>query len=603
MSSIVSEMIKPVKLHKRVKRTERYDDRCYCCGEETDCGVCGLGIIVASVALLLVITTTILTFSNMLQVCSSSSQCTAGVGEIARCRGICLTDRILGHCSTSDDCVFSQCHTATCSVEGKCIYTPVMDGVPCEDVDSCTSNDVCTAGVCAGTRMESPCQKCVNGVFVPDNDLDGSVCSDSSLCTSHDTCSNGQCAGTPVLCGAAMCKTAVCDAATGCSLINNDYQFQIDLCTSAECKDGEYTETHKDCFDGNPCTNDACYPLSGICVHSTSSESCLTVCTQDSDCSAIGTNTDYACWDGNCVDVTSSENIIRISHAEVDHTSCPLPGHSRLQLRFYMDSSVQNGVMHIPKSNSIMSIFPHMDIFDVDNTLMYDGSAVRSYFSARSPCFDLAQDCFPFVDGDYEFSVKRYACTSLDTAFCNNDIVSTTNVIAPINLIDCPGDTIVIVTPSAELLVERIGNTEIKASLDVEEIDGWLVDVQFCIPKNTPMKGCILDVNNINCPYRGCSGTPEYYLDKRVTFLQDGNYTGAVTLHEYAVELARGYANYAGDRCANVSAVDFIKFDLGALVPEYAGEVGVLDITFTVPLCTQSRRLSEPVRKIGSWTI
>ena len=594
------EMMKPEK----VKRADRYTDTCYCCGNETDCGVCGLGIILGSIALLLVITTTVLTFTNMLQVCSSSSQCTAGVGEVARCRGICLTDRILGHCSTSDDCVFSQCHTATCSVEGKCIYTPVVDGVPCEDADSCTSSDVCTAGVCAGTRMQQPCKKCVSGVFVPDNDLDGSVCSDSSLCTSHDTCSNGQCVGNPVLCGAALCKTAVCDPATGCSLINHDYMFQPDLCTTAECKDGEYTETFKDCFDGNPCTTDACYPLSGVCVHPPATEYCMTVCSQDSDCSAIGTSADYACWDGLCADVTSSENIIRISHAEVDHSSCPQSKHSRLQLRFYMDSNIENGIMHIPKSNSITSIFPHMEIFDVESTLMYDGSAVRSYFSARSVCYNMMQDCFPFVDGDYEFSVKRYACTSLDTAHCNNDVVSTTNVVAPINVLDCPTENTVIVTPAADLTVKKLTSTVVEAMLEVEEMSGWFVNVEFCIPKKLPMFGCILDVDNLNCPYRGCFDTPEYYLDKRVTFLQDGNYTGAVTLQEYVVEFARGYQNYAGDLCAQqVSDVDWIKFDLRSLLPEYAGEVVVVDIEYTIPPCFGSRRLSAPVRKIGSVTI
>ena len=590
-------------VRKKVKRTERYNDTCYCCGEETNCGVCGLGIILASIALLLVITTTILTFTNMLQICSSSSQCTAEVGEIARCRGICLTDKIVGHCSTADDCVYSQCHTATCSVEGKCFYSPVIDGVPCNDADSCTQSDVCTAGVCAGTRMEKPCQKCISGVFIPDNDLDGSVCSDSSLCTSHDTCTNGQCLGNAVTCPTEQCKTAVCDPATGCSLVNHDYMFQPDLCTTAECNDGEYSETFKDCFDGNPCTTDACYPLSGVCVHPPATESCMTVCSQDSDCSTIGTGAQYACWDGQCADVTSSENIIRISHVQADHTSCPLPDHSRLQLRFYMDSNVKNGIMHIPKSNSISAVYPHMDIFDVENTLMYDGSAVRSYFSARSVCHDMTRDCYPFVDSNIEFSVERFACTSLDTAHCNNDVVTTTNVVAPLNIIDCPTEQTVIVNPAADLTVERIGNTEIKATLEVEELDGWLLDVQFCIPKALPMKGCILDTKSLTCPYRGCLGTPDYYLDKRVTFLQDGNYTGAVTLQEYAVDFARGYQNYAGDRCSNVSAVDWIKFDLGALLPEYAGEVGVLDVRFNVPLCTGSRRLAEPIRKIGTWVI
>lgn len=269
-----------------------------------------------------------------------------------------------------------------------------------------------------------------------------------------------------------------------------------------------------------------------------------------------------------------------------------------------MDSNVENGIMHIPKSNSISAVYPHMDIFDVENTLMYDASAVRSYFSARSPCHDMTLDCYPFIDGSFEFSVERFACTSLDTAHCNNDVVTTTNVVAPLNIIDCPTEQTIIVSPAADLTVERIGDTGVKATLEVEELAGWLVDVQFCIPKQTSMLGCILDVDSLTCPYRGCFGTPDHYLDKRVTFLSDGNYTGAVTLNEYAVEFARGFQNYAGDLCAQqVSAVDWIKFDLSSLLPEYAGEVVVMDVKYTIPACLGSRRLSEPIRKIGSLVI
>ena len=255
-----------------------------------------------------------------------------------------------------------------------------------------------------------------------------------------------------------------------------------------------------------------------------------------------------------------------------------------------------------------------MDIFDVENTMMYDGSAVRSYFSARSPCFDMTLDCYPFVDGSYEFSVERFACTSLDTAYCNNEISSTTTVVAPLNILDCPTEKTEIVSPSAELFVERIGNV-VKARLDVEEMKGWFTDVVFCIPADTPMKGCILDVDNLNCPYRGCFDTPEYYLDKRVTFLSGGNYTGAITVQEYQVELARGYENYAGDMCEDVNDVDWISFDPRPLLPEYEGEVGVLDIKYTIPVCGSSRRLIDqikkfkarrliqPVRKIGEFSL
>jgi hypothetical protein len=49
-----------------------------------------------------------------------------------------------------------QCHQAgVCNPgSGVCDYAPVADGTACDDGDSATDNDVCTAGVCAG---ESAC--------------------------------------------------------------------------------------------------------------------------------------------------------------------------------------------------------------------------------------------------------------------------------------------------------------------------------------------------------------------------------------------------------------------------------------------------------------
>ena len=40
------------------------------------------------------------------------------------------------------------------------------------------------------------------------------------------------------------------------------------------------------------------------------------------------------------------------------------------------------------------------------------------------------------------------------------------------------------------------------------------------------MKECILN-GDMQCPYRGCFDTPDVYLDYRITFLKDSNYTAA----------------------------------------------------------------------------
>ena len=264
---------------------------------------------------------------------------------------------------------------------------------------------------------------------------------------------------------------------------------------------------------------------------------------------------------------------------------------------------MKNNIMYIPKSDSIKAVYPHMDVFDVENNYNFDGNAVRTHFSLRSPCKDMALDCYPFVDGKYEFTVTRFACTSLDTAYCNNDVSTVTNVIAPLNIIDCPLQLTQTVSLTATLNVSQVGTT-VTAALDADELSAWITDAVFCIPKETAMKECILNSNSLNCPYRGCIGTPDYYLAEKITFLKDSNYTGAVTtMNQYAVQFARGYKNYAGDRCENVTSVDSMEFSVANLVSAYYGKVAVFDIMYDIPICSSGRRLAPKVRKIGKFTM
>ena len=63
------------------------------------------------------------------------------------------------------------------------------------------------------------------------------------------------------------CNVGVCHADVGCAFEPTNEVDNPDMCVDAMCVDGVYSETHKNCFDGNPCTLDACYPLTGICVN------------------------------------------------------------------------------------------------------------------------------------------------------------------------------------------------------------------------------------------------------------------------------------------------------------------------------------------------
>lgn len=590
--------------YKASNREERFsEDACVCCGTKTNCGVCGAWIITSSTLLLLAIIGTVLTFTSILKVCTSSSDCQAGPGEIATCRGICIIDKIAYFCTTSADCQSSTCHIATCGVNGQCVYVPKQDGYPCDDKSNCTDNDTCQGGLCKGVPKVSPCKKCIDGHFQPDTFLDGTPCSDLSKCTAHDVCYNGVCVGEDIQCHEKICHTTECHPALGC--VDTPYSGAIstnNLCLDfAGCENGSYTETFKDCFDGNPCTLDACFPLSGECVHPISDESCLTVCENHDDCKAIATDTEYRCWDGMCVDATSSELIIRISSAEVDTESCDEPYHGRLQLRFFVDSELNHGIMHIPVPGTIHSIYPYMQTFDTESSFIHDGNTVRSYFSMRSVCRNLQIDCYPFINSRYEIEMNRVACTNLDQRFCKRDIVSTTNVIAPLNIIECPYAVTQTVSVVPTLHVSR-GVLTVNASLESKEIDAWITDVVLCIPKENDMAACLTN-GNLNCPYRGCYDTPEYYLDFKLTLLSDSNYTAAATTfsNSYKLQLARGYENYAGDRCENVTAVDWVDFSLAPLFKLFQDRESILDIKYDVPFCGAEGM--EKKRKLAAFTI
>ena len=583
----------------KMKREDRHKDVCICGEQEINCGHCGVGIILSVIALLITLTVTVISFTSIIHVCTSTSQCKAGPGERARCRGVCLIDVISDYCQSDSECPGAACHSAKCGADGTCVYIP-EHGTPCDDGSACTTGDLCHHGMCRGAERLQPCAKCLDGVFVPDATQDGISCSDSSKCTVHDVCQAGQCVGEPVVCPNETCKIGVCDSESGCGLQPApDSSLQPDLCTVAQCRDGEYLETFKNCFDGNPCTVDACFPLSGECVHPLSDESCLTVCSNHSDCVAIGSDADYLCWDGMCVDSTSSEHIIRISQAEQDIQSCP-EDHARLQLRFYVDTEVKNGVMYIPLTESIVPIFPHMDVFDVETVYLYEGNAVRTYFSLRSPCKDLLANCYPFVDGNYEFMVRRYPCTNIAATHCVMDAPTVTKVVAPISIIDCPYGNNAVLELVPTLHLTKSSYT-VFVQLEMEDLEAWITDVQICIPEETSLKRCILNAD-INCPYRGCFDTPSTYLKKRLTLLSDGNYTSATATASNLLNLqfSRGYENYAGDRCENVTEVDFVRFSLISWAQEYEGSEVVIDVKYDIPLCGwHGRRLSEKMRRLN----
>jgi len=133
-------------------------------------------------------------------------------------------------CPTPDN----ECQRATCT-NGLCGVENVPDGTSCDDLNPCTTNDVCAAGVCAGTLTEG-CVRCqgdpdcesvpvdlchraicgAGGFCVVENRPDGTTCDDNNACTENDVCTGGVCAGTPVA-GCVPCQTTTeCPADQQC---------------------------------------------------------------------------------------------------------------------------------------------------------------------------------------------------------------------------------------------------------------------------------------------------------------------------------------------------------------------------------------------------
>lgn len=557
--------------------------------------------IICFLTVCLAVCMTIVILSNSLQICSSSASCNADTCQEAECRGICILKPIPNCCTSDSDCHDSECQVGKCGSDGRCYDLP-LNGVTCDDGSECTELDICTNGMCVGTPKEKQCSKCVGGVFLPDLSQNNIGCSDNSKCTVHETCQNGECIGTPVVCPNGTCTMGVCDPEIGCvTVVKEDSSEIIDQCTTGVCKNGHYSTTFKNCFDGNPCTLDACFPASGACVHPISNELCETVCTEDSDCHPIGTNADYVCWDGMCADVTSDEMIIRMTHGELETQSCP-ENHARLQMRFFMDGVVDDGIMFVPMTESIIPIYPPLTAFDVETNYLYDNNGIRTYFSMKTGCEDLTEDCFPFINGEYEFKVIRYPCTNIHGTHCQMDNPMQTLVMVPFSIFSCPLNDISLIKFVPELNIQRSGYT-VTSSISVEGHNVWLTDVVVCIPNPVAMHDCITNEAD-QCPYRGCFDTPHKYLEAKFTFLSNSSYTAAATTSSslFHVKLKDGYADYAGDKCADTKVMDWISFSLLPLKDMYEGRIAVIDVKYIVPLCS-SRRLTEDIPRQIATTI
>ena len=114
-----------------------------------------------------------------------------------------------------------QCAMAVCMPEsGACESVPKMDGVSCEDGESCTEFDQCVDGTCKGKAVNcadgNPCTEdyCEEGECFYDG-ISDFPCDDGDDCTANDFCEEGECISGENIC--ADCGNGDCEESENCS--------------------------------------------------------------------------------------------------------------------------------------------------------------------------------------------------------------------------------------------------------------------------------------------------------------------------------------------------------------------------------------------------
>lgn len=202
--------------------------------------------------------------------CTVTDGCTKGV-----CTGVDVV------CTQDDNpCTVSNCVDIT----GFCATSATEAGSPCNDSNPCSEQDHCDdSGLCEGTistcpTPEAPCQVALcdgsTGECVVSNSPNGSPCIDDNPCTSDDFCAAGVCVtGTSPACQTSNpCMAPLCEPTAGdCSEVplndglpcnDNDACTSDGLCVGGLCVPKETIQCPN---DNNPCTDQTCNPITGLC--------------------------------------------------------------------------------------------------------------------------------------------------------------------------------------------------------------------------------------------------------------------------------------------------------------------------------------------------
>ena len=132
--------------------------------------------------------------------------------------GACVGSVPVQCASDGDPCTNAACDSAT----GACQQLQLTGNV-CDDLNPCTTTDVCDAGICVGSGLVTCtddgnvcttdiCNPKSGGCGVPV--IDGTDCDDGDACTAYDECGAGTCGGAA---GVELCANGIdddCDSET-----------------------------------------------------------------------------------------------------------------------------------------------------------------------------------------------------------------------------------------------------------------------------------------------------------------------------------------------------------------------------------------------------
>lgn len=183
--------------------------------------------------------------------CDDHSLCTANDRCVdGQCKGNLL------------NCNVNQCTESSCDKTLGCQYVSKDDGTPCDDNNLCTANDVCASGLCASgiskdcTHLDTVCTvgvcDVISGNCVSANRVDGTPCDDGASCSINDQCVAGVCAGTLNKCeDNNPCTINQCVSPIGCMI---QYQYDLNNTCQPGCVDSSSCPEEFICHDGT-CIN------------------------------------------------------------------------------------------------------------------------------------------------------------------------------------------------------------------------------------------------------------------------------------------------------------------------------------------------------------